>query len=114
MKCLNFIIIYLRLETFGFAFYYKSGILNWSRHSLWLSRVKSQGKLNKHHQKELSSVGRVLDSRGGGREYDSWNRTNTQGNNSEKKVQHLPCKRLDLRVDQMTKKNGCPVSSTRN
>ena len=87
---------------------------DWSRYSLWLSRVKSQGKLNKHHQKELSSVGRVLDCRVGGREYDSWNRTNTQGNNREKKVHHLPCKRLDLRVDQMTTKNGYPVSSRRN
>ena len=52
----------------------------------------------------ISSEGRAIDCRAGGRGFDSHGRTNTQGlkNTCELKVVTLPCKRLDLRVDRMT------------
>ena len=52
----------------------------------------------------ISSVGRVINCRAGGRGLDSHGRTNTQGlkNTCELKVVPLPCKRSDLHVDRMT------------
>ena len=52
----------------------------------------------------ISSVGRAIDCRAGGRGFDSQGRTNTQGlkNTCELKVVPLPYKRLDLHVDRMT------------
>ena len=52
----------------------------------------------------ISSVGRAIDCRAGGRGFDSPGLTNTQGlkNTCELNVVTLPYKRLDLRVDRMT------------
>ena len=52
----------------------------------------------------ISSEGRAIDCRAGGRGFDSQGRTNSQGlkNTCELKVVPLPCKRLDLRMDRMT------------
>ena len=52
----------------------------------------------------ISSVGRAIDCRAGGRGFDSPGLTNTEGlkNTCELKVVTLPYKRLDLRVDRMT------------
>ena len=54
----------------------------------------------------ISSVGRAINCRAGGRGFDSQGRTNTQGfffsKNLEIRVVPLLCKRLDLHVDRMT------------
>lgn len=53
----------------------------------------------------MSSVVKPLACRAGRREFDSWNRTNTQGLKTtveEDTVLPLPCKRLDLRVARKT------------
>lgn len=61
----------------------------------------------------MSSVVKPLACRAGRREFDSWNRTNTQRLKTtveEDTVLPLPCKRLDLRVARKTTQNGDPVS----
>lgn len=53
----------------------------------------------------MSSVVKPLACRAGRREFDSWNRTNTQSLKTtveEDTVLPLPCKRLDLRVARKT------------
>ena len=64
----------------------------------------------------ISSLGRVLDCRAGGRGFDSRGRTNINGHKMTEKWRYcapLPCKRLHLQLARMTMYSGAPVSSRR-
>ena len=65
---------------------------------------------NKSYQGRISSVGRALDCRAGGRGFDSRGQTITQGPKITEKWRY---KWLDLPVAWMTTSNGSPVSIRR-
>ena len=65
------------------------------------------------NRSRISSVGRALDCRAGGGRFDPRGRTNAHGlkNNCEIKVLPLPCKRLVLRVGEVTLLDGATCVS---